>query len=91
MRILFPSQHRQYILQLERELQGTKNAIGVTWALYNAEADRCIEVLEVSRRTKVVLEDLATAHHDERAHEGKFWVCERFGCSAALAILRPRA
>ena len=39
MRILFPGRHRQYILELERELKEMKNQMGVAWALYNGDED----------------------------------------------------
>ena len=63
MRVLFPSQHRRHILELERELKEAKNATGVAWALYNGEADDNVLKRErmLTARGKVLLIDASPA------------------------------
>ena len=59
---------------------------------FNAAIERAEErdgYAAQSKRRGEALEDAATAVHSDRMHEGRFWDCERFGCSAARAAISP--
>ena len=41
----------------------------------------------VNAKLVAVLKDCATALHGDRMHDGRFQDCERWGCSAARAVI----
>lgn len=45
-------------------------------------------LLNLVERMGEKLEDAATALHAERAHEGRFWDCQRFGCYSANVTIK---